>query len=538
MKLINIIVVTAAMAALAAPASLARPAALDSPSAPAKRDFTMKESRQAIGLIFGGQTGTAMAFLDSLEGACGESPLFLLTRARLHREFLPVDDEQKDTIAESAAPLLADLNACIAACTDRIDALEDNPKLYLYRGWAWMFKSHVRTFARSMWTAGREAKKGKKDLEHYLEHYPNDPIANSIMGAFLYFADTLPAAYRFVSKLLFLPGGDRDRGLRMMELAVGWDSLLERDNRLVLYSVYIGFEGRYEEGVEGFEYLHRTNPEHSTFMKPAVVMMPLKPRHLSSDSDSINTIIAHYAAIPPDQQERTTYWVLRFASAYADRFFDPASAISGFESIVQGNPEHPDWVRGFASFELGRLQAALGDADEAKRAFLMVTNDPRAGYMHDEARDMLKAMDRWDGGRSVPSEDLIVSLYQGDATSAEAAAAELAAAKDLSAAGLFYLGEAYLAAGDISGAIAAYARSLDSESPRWDESYRLLSGTRAGELLGAAGSYQAAAEYFKRARKLWHREFLYDWLIEGRQRYFERLARGEELPPYRWFAVR
>ena len=538
MKLIIIITVTAIVATLSTPGLLAGQALTDSSSVPAERDLTLRESRHAIELIFSGQTGTAMAFLDSLQEACGQSPLFFLTRARLHREFLPVDDEQKGAIDESAAPLLADLDACIATCTERIEAGEDNTQLYLYRGWAWMFKSHVRTFARSMWTAGREAKKGKKDLDHYLELYPQDPIANSIMGAFLYFADTLPAAYRFMSKLLFLPGGDRDRGLQMMELAVGWDSLVEMDNRLILYSVYIGFEGRYEEGLEGFGYLHRTHPDHSTFMRPAVVMMPLKPRHHRSDRDSLDVAIERYAGFSPEQQERATYWLIRFARAYADRFYDPGSAIDEFESVIQGNPEHPDWVRGYAAFEMGRLQAALGDAEEAKRAFMLVTNDPRAGYMHGEARDMLKAMDQWDGERTAPAEDLIVSLYQDDAASATAAAAELSAVEAPTAAELFYLGEAYLAAGDTGAAIAAYARALESDTHRWDDAYRLIAGTRAGELTGAAGSYQAAALYYKRAGKLWHHEFLYDWLIEGRQRYFERLAAGEELPPYRWFAAR
>jgi len=538
MKLIIFALVTVAVAALVAPVITAGGAASDSPPAAAEREFTLRESRHAIELLFDGQARTARAFLDSLEQGCGQSPLFLLTRARLHREFLPVDDEQKEAIAEAAAPLFADLNACVSVCTERIEAGEENPKLYLYRGWAWMFKSHVRTYARSMWTAGREAKKGKKDLEHYLEFYPDDPIANSIMGAFLYFADTLPAAYQFVSKLLFLPGGDRARGLQMMELAVGWDSLIEMDNRLVLYSVYIGFEGRYEEGLEGFGYLHRVHPNHSTFMRPAGVMLPLKPRYHRSDRDSLDVVIERYAAFSPEQQERATYWLLRFARAYANRFYDPASAIHGFEYVIQGNPEHPDWLRGYAGFELGRLRAALGDADGAKRAFMLVTNDPRAGYMHGEASDMLKAMDGWDGQRTAPAEDLIVSLYQGDAASAKTVAGELADIKDPTGAQLFYLGEAFLAAGDTGAAIAAYVRALDSETPRWDEAYRLIAGTRAGELTGAAGAYQSAALYFERARKFWHREFLYDWLIEGRQRYFERLAEGEELPPYRWFAVR
>lgn len=532
------IVVTAIVVLLAAPAATPVPPRDGGGPGGAKRDFTVRESRQAMELLFSGRTGTAMAYMDSLRSECDGSPLFFLTRARLHREFLPVDDEQKDAIAEAAAPLYADLDACIAECTRRIDIGDDDARLYLYRGWAWMFKSHVRTYARSMWTAGREAKKGKSDLEHYLEKRPDDPIANSIMGAFLYFADTLPAAYKFVSKLLFLPGGDRDRGLQMMELAVGWDSLVEMDNRLVLYSVYIGFEGRFEEGIEGFGYLHRKHPRHATFMRPTGVMMPLKPRFVYGDRDSLDVGIERYGAISPEQQERATYWLLRFSRAYTDRFYQPGAAIGGFEGIIQGNPEHPDWIRGYAAFELGRLQAALGDGEAAKRSFLLARNDPRVGYLHGEVDDMLDAMNNWDGRRTIPEDSLIAAIYRGDTTAATRAVASLSAVHRPTAAQLFYLGEAYLAAGKPDAAVAAWARALDSESPRWDEAYRLIAGTRAGELSGAGGRYESAADYFKRARELWHREFLYDWLLEGRRRYFERLADGDELPPYRWFAAR
>ena len=107
----------------------------------------------------------------------------------------------------------------------------------------------------------------------------------------LYFADTLPSAYKFVSKLLFLPSGDRDRGLRMMEAAEKWDNPIGTDNLLILYSVYLGFEGRYEEGLQGFQRLQAQYPLHATFVRPAAIMAPLLPRLGTEQSDSLDAKI-------------------------------------------------------------------------------------------------------------------------------------------------------------------------------------------------------------------------------------------------------
>ena len=179
-------------------------------------DLPEADCRAALEIMFAGRPADAAAFIDSLEGDFGEGPLYRLTRARIYREVLPVDDENKERLKEMAEPIYADLDHVIAYCDRRLDKGDKEPRLLLYRGWAWMFKSHIRTFERSFWSAGRDAKKGRNDLRDYLEIRPDDPFANGIMGTFLYFADTLPAAFKFISKLLFMPTGDREEGLRMM----------------------------------------------------------------------------------------------------------------------------------------------------------------------------------------------------------------------------------------------------------------------------------------------------------------------------------
>src|SRR5688572_5250019 len=287
------------------------------PTPTATRDLSDAEVRRTMDVVFRARVRDQLVWTDSLASECKGEPMYHLMRARLLRELIPVDDESKEQLKREAEPPYNELKTVIALCDARLDGGHTDDKLKLYRGWA-----------------------------------------SSLMGAFLYFADTLPSAYKFVSKLLFLPSGDRDRGLQMMELARGFNSVMETDNALILYSVYLGFEGRYEEGLEGFERLRRDFPLHATFVRPEAIMYPLLPGRSAAEGDSLDVMTARVLTLPKDQIDASTATLVRFERAYADRFYHPARAMERLQQILNDDPPHPDWVPGFAAFELGRLQAA------------------------------------------------------------------------------------------------------------------------------------------------------------------------------------
>jgi tetratricopeptide (TPR) repeat protein len=500
------------------------------PTPAATRDLTDAEVRRTIDQVFRAGVRARLAWSDSMAATCKGEPMYHLMRARLYRELIPVDDESKEELQRLAQPLYHELRAVIAQCDARIKRGDPDPRLRLYRGWAWMFMSHVHTYEKAFWSAGREAKKGKEDLEWYLDRYPHDPVASSLMGAFLYFADTLPAAYKFVSKLLFLPTGDRDRGLQMMELARGWNSVMETDNALILYSVYLGFEGRYEEGLDGFSHLRRTYPLHSTFVRPDAIMYPLLPRRTLSFGDSLDAAIARIAALPGDEIDWSTFTLMRFERAYADRFHNPARAVERFETILRDDPKHPDWVSGYSAFELGRLKAGSGDTEGARRAWDLVLRDEHTKYLHDDARKMLAALEKFPKGTGIGAKD-VAAIYGVDEGARMRIREELEATESPSVADMFYIGEAWLLSGNPGRALDAFTGAINPHGAPWDHAYQMIASTRAAEILAAKGEYRSAAKHYERALSFWHKEYLYDWVMEARQRYFNRLAEGKETTP-------
>jgi tetratricopeptide (TPR) repeat protein len=503
-----------------------RPAGGREPAFAASRDLADAEVRRVLDLVFRARVRSTLAWTDSLESECVGQPLFHLMRARLIRETIPVDDEQKEVLKTKTLPLHAELERVIGHCDARIDGGDTDPALRLYRGWAWMMMSHVHTYEKSFWSAGREAKKGKEDLQWYLERTPNDPVATSLMGAFLYFADTLPSAYKFVSKLLFLPSGDRDRGLQMMELARGYNSFMETDNALILYSVYMGFEGRYEEGLDGFALLRRQFPLHATFLRPEAIMHPILPRRGAAYGDSLDAALTRVLA-PENEPDQMTNTLIRFERACADRCYNPPRGIERFEELLEENPSHPDWVAGISAFELGSMMALRGNAGAARDYWDRALADERMDYMRDEIKAMISHLEQKPPAPAAGPAD-VAAIYASDEVARAEVLRELEAVADPTVADMFYLGEAWLFSNEPDKALAAYTGALNPKVAPWEERLQLLACVRAGEILGSRGEYKAASKHYERAGKFLHKEYLYDWVLEARKRYFERLADGKE----------
>ena len=497
------------------------------PTLVATRDLNEAEVRRGMDLVFRAQVRDLLSWTDSLSAECSDQPMYHIMRARLIRELVPVDDETETDLKPACEPLYNELRTAIAECDARIEAGDNDEKLRLYRGWAWMLMSHVHTYENAFWSAGREAKKGKEDLEWYLQRHPDEPVATSLMGAFLYFADTLPKAYKFVSKLLFLPSGDRDRGLQMMETARAWDNPIGTDNLLILYSVYLGFEGRYEEGLNGFSQLQREYPMHATFVRPGAIMAPLLPQQTTAKSDSLDARTALVSSLSDRKIDASTCSLIIMERAFADRFYNPARSIERLEKILQDDPRHPDWTVGFAAYQLGLLRAAQGDVEKAKNAFDLAIRDKRVEYLKDDAKAARDALKNYPNGTGLGPAN-IAAIYGSDESARAAVREELATKQNATIADQFYLGEAWLMSGELDKALTAFTGVINPTVAPWDAQYQMIASTRAGEILGAKGDFKAAAKHYETAGKFWHKEYLLDWVLDARKGYFERLTQGKE----------
>ena len=494
------------------------------------RDLARAEAARVMELVYQGKTQAAVEFLDTLSIVDKTQPLYLLIKSRLAREFLPVDDDNKDRVKSAAEPMHRDLERVIALCTEREKAIghDEDPELLLYRGLAWMSKSHLRSFGRSFWSAGRDAKKGKSDLKKYLETNPGDPVALGTMGVFLYFADTIPSLYKYISRLLLMPGGNREQGLEYLRTAARTDGFFQTDYQIAAVTVDLLFEGRYEDGLDGSRELLRRFPHYPRLAIPMALMQPFDPLRVPAGAIAIDTTLERIRANGQTGEEIVyPLALLDFLNAYANRFVAPPDvAEQNLNRLTEPDSDRPDWITGYAAFELGRLMASEGRVDAARDIFSFVRGSRSAVYIRDEADKMAKALEKYPA--TVSETFPITEIYFGTDAERQALLEIQDSVFTQSVKGGFYLGETLLLAGRLDDALAAYSTAFAADAPPWDEEFKMLSASRAAEICGAKGDYADAVDWLDRARKYYHKEYLVDWILESRRRYYKRLEKGEE----------
>jgi tetratricopeptide (TPR) repeat protein len=515
--------------------------------------------------VYEGKSRSAVVYLDSLSADCGEEPFYLLIKSRVARELLTIDDENKERVIADSEPLHRDLDRVIEVCTQRMDAAREandddvsgaHQRWRLYRGLAWMSKSHLCSFSHRYWRAGRDAKKGKSDLERYLETNPDDPLATGTSGVFLYFADMISTVLKFFSKLVFMPTGDREKGLRYIATAATEENVYQLDFQLVQCNINLLFEGRYEDGLDGASALLRQHRSYPRLAIPLALIQPFSPFDVHRNAADIDEMLlpfdngefdelaesgvsvatAGFSENGPGGSERYVLALLDFLNAYADRFVAPPEvAEAGLRRVANNISEGPDWIGAYAAFELGRLLASQGRNEEARTVFSWVRQNRAAAFLRDDAELMARTLD--DGAREtiVLKPSWITGIYFGDPEEREITTRELRSVSPPSTQINFYLGDALLLAGDTDGALASYIDVLELDADPWNEEFKMIAASRVAEIHGARGDYEAAAESLDRALQFYRKEYLVDWMLEGRRRYYEKLDDGNDLPVPRVF---
>lgn len=451
------------------------------------RDLADAEYAELLVRIYDGRPRAAAALLDSLESECSGEPFFLIARARLLLESVPEDDLDKTTAKERSQPVLATLQQAIDVCDQRLDEGSNELELRRLRGWAWMVRSQTHAQGRSFYSAGREAGRGKKDLETYLAIHPDDPVANGLLGAFLYFSDAVPAILQVLSKLMFLPTGDRTLGLEMIDLAEAGQSAKAEDFRTLAMTVNVVFEGRWEEGLRQAISLQEQYPAYARMVLPLSAMRLLAPGLEAELAARIDVSKAIVTARPSEDVDRPSLWMSLTYRAWIDRLLlGPAEAEKGFAAIIEADPTAPDWVAAFARRQMEDLAA-----------------------------------DRADG---IP-DALVASVWTVPIDSLPAVLEVLEAMADLKLRAAFYAAEGRLRMNEIEAAERHYAQVAAWESSDHLEAFRMVAAARMGEIKARAGRYRSASRWYERAAGHHCDVYRVDWMLKGRARRFEELDR-------------
>jgi tetratricopeptide (TPR) repeat protein len=495
---------------------------------PAVKPRSPFDPRVVFKLSYVSRPDSALTVLDRQRRIDPRDPFVLLLKAKVLRERLNDEDNDKSLIKQSTQPIHAILDTAIALCDDALDRETKDPKYYFYRGYGWLNKAQLHVLTRGYWSAGRAAGKGKGDLERYLERYPDDPDARGMLGAYLYFADAIPSFVKFVAKLLLIPGGDRDKGLEMLEYGATHDGLFSTDWRMVLAAIHLVFEGHFELGSAEFASLLAEYPLYTRLVEPLGVVAPLYPGRIREILNAEETAIGSHLALREEHIDWHLVKRMQLHRAFTESYFgNPVAAMRRYERLIDDPPDHPDWVLPISLLNHGYFNQRAGRADLARAAYQRVRSSKEMKFYHDTASELLASLD--DPRTAVPVEhlDFITHIYSRRPRKAREGIRRFIERHGESALTDFYAGDLEVMGGDLAHARRLFESAVDRKESGGDQIYQMFAALRLAELSGQEGRIDDAIDNLDNAVDFCHANYLFNFLVRSRKRFYELLKDGK-----------
>jgi tetratricopeptide (TPR) repeat protein len=485
-------------------------------------------ARAILDLLYINRPDSALSVLETFHRANTRDPYPLLLKAKVLRERINDEDHNRENIRRSTDPIQAVLDSAIAISDEALERDVKDYKHYYYRGYGWLSKAQLYVLTKGFWSAGRAASRGKNDLEKYLDKYPDDADARGALGAYYYFADAIPGFVKIVAKLLLIPGGDREKGLDMMRYAATHDGAFSTDWRFVMAAVDLVFEGHFERGTEELIELLREYPCYTRLAEPIAVVAPLYPARLTEISALVDSAVDKQLSFDQEYVDVNLVKRIRVMQAFTDSYFgSPREAVERYTTLINDPPDYPDWVLAVAMLNRGYLLQRQGAKDEARKAFDAVRSDERMNRYHRAAEIMRSSVDGSIKTVGPADFDFVPRIYEGDLIDAKRSLEKWKETRGEDAIFDFYSGDIEALSGNAETARRSYERALTRHTAGAEQVYQTLAAARLAEILGADGQYSEARDLLKRAEQYCHANYLLDFLIEARARFYELVDNGK-----------
>ena len=243
-----------------------------------------------------------------------------------------------------------------------------------YLGNAYSLKSRVKGLRGSYFSAGRDAGKGKNYLEQVLKLQPKQYEAYYNLGIYNYLAGALPGYAKVLKTLLFLPGGDKNKGLEYLRLASEKSIYFGDEAELILARFYGDFEDRPQEAVQTVEKFHAKYPQNAWYHFWLGTLISDEINDYDRAEKIYSEILARCNRnVPSYTSELKNQAWLKLARVKS-RQLEPEIAIREIKTLISQKPREPVWILSRAYLDLGNIYDQIGMRKEALAAYSQVRN--------------------------------------------------------------------------------------------------------------------------------------------------------------------
>ena len=240
---------------------------------------------------------------------------------------------------------------------------------WFYLGGAYGARVQWRVLRGERLAAARDGKRIKDALERALAIDPEMHDAWFGIGLYHYYADVAPSAAKVLRWLLFLPGGDRVKGLEEMLRARDEGTLMRSEADYQLHVIYLWYEQKPERALELLDALRLRHAENPHFRQRIAEVQDV---YMHDPTASLRSWRALFDAARQHKVSRP-----EFAEAQArlgmalqlDRLFETDGAIDHLRAVVGADPVAPWGAVAQAQFQLGAALDRMGRREEAIAAY-------------------------------------------------------------------------------------------------------------------------------------------------------------------------
>lgn len=397
------------------------------------------------------------------------------------------------------------VNAVIDSMTRWTDRQPGRADPWFFLGAAYGLRVQFRVLRAERLSAARDGKRIKDALEKALAIDPNLQDAYFGIGLYRYYADLAPTALKLVRWMLFLPGGDRARGLREMLQARDRGELLRGETDYQIHLVYIWYEHKVDEALTLLDELRDRYPHNPLFIQATAEVQNV---YLHDHAASLETWRAMFnlarqrrLSLPELSESRARLGI----AEELDALFETDYSVEQLRILIAAKPAAPYNVAAKAALKLGACEDRMGrrsDAAAAYQAALALATPDDPDGVRGAARERLRhGPDPRAGEAYRLSIDGWRALQRGELARAEEALARSIAIAPSDAVTRYRLARVMLSRRRTADALAGFEQVAGAR-PVPPPTVLAASCLEAGRLREQAGDRAQAIEHYLRATRV------------------------------------
>jgi tetratricopeptide (TPR) repeat protein len=232
------------------------------------------EARQAMDLMYSGDPDAAIPIARRVQKDQPNHPLGYLLEAEAlwwkrfciscEIRYGMVDAWKRGKEPGDDAYLLVSGREIEAA--EALLARSDTAELHVYAGLGYALRARVYGLRGENRNVAHASVKGRAEMLRALQLDPRQADATAVLGVYNYYVETLSPIVKLLRVFMGIPGGNKDEGIRQMELGAREGLFMAVDARFILASLIRQYDLKYGQALAAVEPLAERYPRNPQFL--------------------------------------------------------------------------------------------------------------------------------------------------------------------------------------------------------------------------------------------------------------------------------